>query len=190
MHFKRGAVSIFIARIILGVGMYLPLILMSTFSSQSAYYSMFANGYVGFLYHYGEMIFALTTSSYHDGFIQTFIFSSINILVIFAYISVLYFFIVYYVTSYFKGLNKFKKFRIVFYMSTIALAILSTILLFSSIIEHSLYVSYLGIDSAYWGSYIGVVFLVVLLIGVSVATFNIYSKATRRAQLEEKTTTK
>ena len=189
-HFKRGQISIFVSRIILGIGMYIPLIMMSSFNSDNAYMSLSGSGYVGFLYRYAEMINALANGTYVDGFISTFIFSSINLLIIFVYISVLFYFIVYYVTSYFKGLNKFKKFRIVFYMSTIVLAIISTMMLTSSIIEHSLYASYLGNNPSYWGVYIGIFVLNVLLIGVSVATFNIYNKASRRAQLEEKTTTK
>lgn len=189
-HFKRGQISIFVSRIILGIGMYIPLIMMSSFNSDNAYMSLNGSTYVGFLYRYGEMINALINGTYVDGFISTFIFSSINLLFIFAYISVLFYFIVYYVTSYFKGLNKFKKFRIVFYMSTIVLAIISTMMLTSSIIEHSLYASYLGNNPSYWGVYIGIFILNVLLIGVSVATFNIYNRASRRAQLEEKTTTK
>ena len=188
LAFRRGQISLFIAKIILAFGIYLPLLIISVLCGGNAYHSVLANNHVGFIAHYIEMIDALGGGYYYDGFISTFVLSTISLFFIVASISIAFYFFVFYATSYFNGLTKFRKFRITFYMSTILISIATSSLLISSVIEHELFSRYLSLNIAYDASPVGAFIFALLLIGVSVTTFNIYSKASRRASLEEKTT--
>ena len=183
LHFKRGEISIFIARIILGLGLFAPMLIISAFQNPSFI------GDQGFVYHFVDMLFTLTSGSYGTGFISTFVLTSISFLIAIAILSLTYSIIVYFVSAYFRGMDKFKKFRIGFYMLVIALSILATSYLFSSIVEFVLLQNYLGIGLTFVTAPITVFVYSVLLVGVAVTTFTIYNRARRRANLASKTTT-
>lgn len=181
-HFERGKISIFIARIILMMGLYLPFIIISSFKAR---YHIDNNG---FIYQYMSSLFNLIEGNFSDGFISTFVLSSASFLLEIAILSISYSLIVYFTASYFRGMNKFRRFRIVFYMAAITLSILSSIYLISSIIEFSLLQNYLATQLSFSTISTSVFVYTVLLMGVVIATFNIYNRANRRASLEEKTT--
>lgn len=182
MHFERGKVSIFIARIILALGLYLPLLILVGFRDKSFVEQN------GFIYHYFDMLFTLISRSYVDGFISNFVLASISFVLAIAILSVAYSLIVYFTSAYFRGMNKFKRFRIVFYMTVITLTILSSIYLISSIVEFSLYETYVQKGLVFSATPVSTFIYTFLLMGVAVTTFNIYNRANRRALLEEKTT--
>lgn len=180
-NFKRGAVSIFIARIILAVGVFLPIISLASFSG---YY--FANG--GFLYHYLHLLDMLVNHSYSDGFISVFVLGTISFVLAIIIIALCYQLIVYFSVSYFRGMVRFKRFRIIYYLLAISISISSTGYLISSIVEFALYQKYLGEQILFVVAPIFSFVCSVLLVGVAIATFSIYNRANRRALLEERTT--
>ena len=187
MSFRRGKVSIFIARIILSFGFYLPLLMLQAFNNL---YLVSDNVSQGFIYHFVDMNFSLVANASNGFFMSSYILSTFSLLCMLALISTAYFMMIFFTSSYFGGMPKFKRFRIVFYMSTVTCAILSTMFLVSSLVEAHLFTTFL--DNGKIVSVSSLVYLEfalsMLLIGVSVATFNIYHKANSRLQLEEKTT--
>ena len=75
-------------------------------------------------------------------------------------------------------------------MSNIILSIFATIYFVSSVVEYYLFRNYVG-NSSYGGYGEGPIWVLIisaLLVGVAIATFNIYNRASKRAKLAEKTT--
>lgn len=190
LSFKRGAISIFIARIILGLGIFVPFEMINAFSTS----------YIGFLYpegHYLEvgilarffrMCQAIGTYYSNGTFVSSYVFNCLSFTLAVLIISLSFSLAVYSFTCYFRGMNKFKKFRIVFYMLVIALSILSTSYLISTLVEVALYEKFLGNQSVHFpDGPISVFLMSALLVGVAITTFTIYNRASRRAALEERT---
>lgn len=182
MHFQRGKISIFIARIILAFSLYLPLAILSTFGK-----SIFSTN-TGFMYHYISMLANLIEGGYTDGFISNFVLASISFSLAIAIIVTAYTTLVFFLTSYFKGMSQFKRFRIIFYMAVITLSILSMFYLVSSIVEFVIYQNYIGQTLSFGTIPVAVFIYTALLVGIAVGTVNIYNRANRRESLEEKTT--
>ena len=195
LHFKTRSISIFIARIILGVGIFVPLVMILTCSSINLGFEYAYIGHevefrlIGHLARYFLMCRDLGSNATNEAFISTFITSTFSVTIIFSLISVCFSLFVYSFSCYFKGMNKFKIFRIMFYLLVIALSILSTSLLVSVALENHLYALYLksNYDFTYPNAVISIFTYSVLLVGVAIATFNIYNRANRRKALEEKT---
>ena len=142
----------------------------------------------GMIAHFVHLTEALASHNYVNGFISNYIVSIISLFLALAIISTAYFLGVFLVSSYFRGMNKFKKFRIVFYMAVILLSILATSYLVSSIVECVMYGRYLGDKYYYAGNAVTVFVCSALLVGVAIATFNIYNRFSRRNKLSERTT--
>lgn len=181
MHFKRGQVSVFIARIIMAIGMILPLVIITSFALRSSF------GDSGFYYHFYSMLITLVGGGYPSGFISVFVLGAISMLLAIIVISLTYSFVVYFGSAYFRGMSKYKKFRIAFYMLVISISIFSSSYLVSSIVEFVLYQNYIG-EAIFSPTPIIVFVSSALLVGVAIATFTIYNRYNRRVQLEEKTT--
>lgn len=188
LHFKKGQVSIFIARIILAVSLYLPLLIIVSFG-EPHFFS--AGQPYGFIYHFIRMCNLVSVQNGTPGFISSYVFSCLNVTTALFLLTLTYSLIVFFVSSYFHGMNKFKRFRIVFYMLVISLSILSSGYLITSYVEISLFNSFLnGSEVEISSTSITVFIYTVLLVGVAIATFNIYNRANRRAALAAKTTVK
>ena len=184
LFFKKGQISIFIARIILSFGLFIPLIVIGSFNDSYLY---FASTNEGFIYHFVKMIVEMNSDA---SYISSFVLTSFSLACIFIIVTICYFIVTFFTSSYFGGMNRFKRFRIIFYMSTITLSIISTMFMISSIIEANLYGAYLNTPvKNSVAPYIAFV-MSFLLVGVSIATFNIYNRANRREKLAEKTTIK
>lgn len=186
LSFRRGRVSIFIARIILSFGFLFTLLMLFAFNNL---YIHIGENKVGFIYHFVSLSFNLVSNVTNAFYMSSYIFSIISLICMLLIITVSYFLVTFFTSSYFGGMPKFKRFRIMFYMGTITLAILSTIFLVSTLVETNLYSHYLT-DVKIGISTLPVfeIILSIVLVGVSVATFNIYHKANSRLLLEEKTT--
>lgn len=187
LSFRRGRLSIFIARIILSIGFYLPVFMLLSFNRL---YLSLGEVKQGFIYHLVDMSSNLVNNASNGFFMSSYIVMMLSIGCMLVLLSTAYFIIVFFSSSYFGGMPKFKRFRIIFYMSTITMAIVSTVFLISTLVEARLFTNYLnnGIIANATGLIYLEFVLSILLVGVSVATFNIYHKANSRIQLEEKTT--
>ena len=188
LKFEKGKVSIFIARIILGVGLFIPLIILASLSTCNL--ESFSDVYRSYGFIECIIRFSVQLGYDHSGlFISTYVVHVIASLFLVAVISIAYSFVIYLFAAYFNGLNKFRKFRIAFYMLVISLSIFSAGYLLSAIVEMVLYQRYVG--EAYHveigGGATSIFFSSAILVGVAIATFNIYNRANRRAKLEEKT---
>jgi len=188
LSFKRGQVSLFISRIILGFGLYLLILIIVQFRNSEMYLLLDASSTEGMIAHFVHLTEALATHNYVNGFISVYIVSIISLFLALAIISTAYFLGVFLVSSYFRGMNKFKKFRIVFYMAVILLSILATSYLISSIVELITFGKYLGNNYYYAGNAVSVFVCSALLVGVAIATFSIYNRFSRRNKLSERTT--
>jgi len=188
LSFKRGQVSLFISRIILGFGLYLLILIVVQFRNSDMYLLLDASSTEGMIAHFLHLTEALASHNYVNGFISNYIVSIISLFLALAIISTAYFLGVFLVSSYFRGMNKFKKFRIVFYMAVILLSILATSYLISSIVEYVMYGRYLNESYYYAGNAVAVFVCSALLVGVAIATFNIYNRFSRRNKLSERTT--
>ncbi len=190
LNFKRGAVSIFVAKIILGAGMFIPFSMINAFSKSN----------IGFLYSSGEYLEVgilarflrlceMVPNYYSDGiFISSFVVSCLSFILAILIVSLSFSLAVYSFSCYFRGMNKFRKFRIVFYLLVIALSILSTSYLISSIAEVALYEKFLGSYRVHFPEGpISIFLMSALLVGVAISVFSIYNRASRRAALEERT---
>ena len=182
LHFKRGEISIFIARIILGLGLFLPFGILSAVSLDSM------NEPYGILFHFLKMTVDLINGDIHEGFISTYVLSSTSLSLMIVLVFLAYSLIVFFVSAYYQGMNKFKRFRIVYYMLVITLSIFASILLVSSIIEFVLLCKYLSMDLVFPLYPIAIFIYSALLVGVAITTFTIYNRARFRAKLSEKTT--
>ena len=188
LKFEKGKVSIFIARFILGVGLFIPFIILGVVSTCNLEY--FADTYRS--YGFIECIIRFSAQLVYDHsalFISTYVVHIISSVFLVAVISISYSFVIYLFAAYFNGLNKFRKFRIAFYMLVISLSIVSGGYLLSAIVEMVLYQRYLGeaFHVELGGGATSIFFASAFLVGVAIATFNIYNRASRRAKLEEKT---
>ena len=181
-HFQRGKISIFVARIILAFSFYLPLVILAAFGK-----SIFSIN-TGFMYHYISMLVNLIEGGFADGFISNFVVASISFLLAIAIIVTAYTTLVFFITSYFKGMSQFKRFRIIFYMAVITLSILAMIYFVSSIVEFVMYQSYIGQTLSFGSIPVAVFIYTAFLVGIAAATVTIYNRSNRRASLEEKTT--
>ena len=190
LNFKRGAVSIFIARIILGLGMFVPVLMINAFAKSN----------IGFLYPWGDylevgilarflrMCEAIGTNYSNGTFVSAYVFNCLSFTLAVLIVSLSFSLTVYTFACYFRGMNKFRKFRIGFYMLVITLSILSTSYLISTIVEVSLYEEFLGTQKVHFPDGPLSVFLMsALLVGVAITTFTIYNRASRRLALEERT---
>ena len=191
LHFKTRSISIFIARIILGVGMFVPVLIIMLsqhlkicYSNDRIFYGMF-----GHLSRYLLMCNDLGANASNQTFISSFIASTFSLTIIVSLISICFSLFVYSFSCYFKGMNRFKIFRIMFYLLVITISILSTSLLISVALEVYLYSLFLNGEYVvnYPSTVVYIFVLSVLLVGVALATFNIYNRANRRKALEEKT---
>lgn len=193
LKFKKDAVSIFIARIILGVGLILPVLLLSSIGeSYVYYYDAVQDCYInkGLIEHFTDLTGRLIVNGATPELVSSYAVCSISMIFMISIISLTYSFLIYYIVSYFRGMNKFRKFRIAFYMSNIILSIFATIYFVSSVVEYYLFRNYVG-NSSYGGYGEGPIWVLIisaLLVGVAIATFNIYNRASKRAKLAEKTT--
>ena len=188
LKFEKGKVSIFVARIILGLGLFIPLIILASLSTCNLDSSSDVFRSYGFI----ECLIRFTAQLGYDHsglFISTYVVHIISSLFLVTVISISYSFVIYLFAAYFNELNRFRKFRISFYMIVISLSIFSAGYLLSMIVEMVLYQRYVG--EAYHveigGGVTSIFFLSAVLVGVAIATFNIYNRANRRAKLEEKT---
>ncbi len=189
LHFKKGQISIFIARIILGLSLFIFIGMLSCYTIP---FIKIEDSFQGFVFHFAYMTSLLSTNAGSGTFISAYVFNSVNLLLGIAILISIYFIGTFFVSSYFEGMNRFKKFRITFYMSSIGLSILASIYFVSSLVQFFLYQD-LFID----GNCVTIILtpmvlflLSILLMGVTVTTFNIYNHANRRASLEERTTIK
>lgn len=191
LNFDKHKISIFIARIILSFGFFIPLLLIGNYGN--LYLSITDGGVTtneGLIYHFINSLFNIGNNPSAIE-ITTLLLSIVSLLFSFLVITFAYFIIVYFPTSYFKGMVESAKFRIVFYMATISLAILVMTFSISAITEAivlSKSVDVEGYAVNLTGLTAGNFFLTVLLLGVSIASFNIYSKYHRRMRLEKNTT--
>ncbi len=190
LNFRRGAVSIFIARIILGVGIFIPFSMINAFSKSNIGF-LYSNGEyleVGILARFLRMCEAIGTNYTSSTFVSAYVFNCLSITFAVLIVSLSFSLAVYSFSCYFRGMNKFRKFRIVFYLLVIALSILSTSYLISSIVEVALYEKFLGSYRVHFPEGPTSIFLMsALLVGVAISVFNIYNRASRRAALEERT---
>lgn len=182
LHFKRGQISVFIARIILAIGMVLPLIIINSFALQNYY------GNEGFILHFVRMFTSLLDGNYSTGFVSAFIFASASFVLAIFIISLTFSFVIYFASAYFKGMARFKKFRIAFYLQVISISIFSVAYLISSGVELFLYNAVMSTSLVLSPTPVIIFICSVLLVGVAIATFNIYNRYDRRVRLEEKTT--
>lgn len=185
LSFRRGRVSIFIARIILSFGFLLALFMIIAFDNM---YLQSGDIKYGFIFNFISNNFNLIENASNGLFISSYIFSLLSLICMLIIITTSYFLVTFFTSSYFGGMPKFKRFRIIFYMSTITLAVLSTAFLVASLVEANLYSKYAEVTYNVTALPILEFVLSILLVGVSVATFNIYHKANSRLLLEEKTT--
>jgi len=190
LNFRRGAVSIFIARIILGVGIFIPFSMINAFSKSNIGF-LYSNGEyleVGILARFLRMCEAIGTNYTSSIFVSAYVFNCLSITFAVLIVSLSFSLAVYSFSCYFRGMNKFRKFRIVFYLLVIALSILSTSYLISSIVEVALYEKFLGNYRVHFPEGpISIFLMSALLVGVAISVFNIYNRASRRAALEERT---
>ena len=190
LNFRRGAVSIFIARIILGVGIFIPFSMINVFSKSNIGF-LYSNGEyleVGILARFLRMCEAIGTNYTSSTFVSAYVFNCLSITFAVLIVSLSFSLAVYSFSCYFRGMNKFRKFRIVFYLLVIALSILSTSYLISSIVEVALYEKFLGSYRVHFPEGpISIFLMSALLVGVAISVFNIYNRASRRAALEERT---
>lgn len=190
LNFKRGAVSIFIARIILGVGIFIPFSMIYAFSNSNIGF-LYSNGEyleVGILARFLRMCEAIGTNYTSSTFVSAYVFNCSSITFAILIVSLSFSLAVYTFACYFRGMNKFRKFRIGFYMLVITLSILSTSYLISSIVEVALYEKFLGNYKVHFPEGpISIFSMSALLVGVAISVFNIYNRASRRAALEERT---
>ena len=190
LNFKRGAVSIFIARIILGVGIFIPFSMINAFSNSNISF-LYSDGQyleVGILARFLRMCEAICTNYTSSTFVSAYVFNCLSITFAVLIVSLSFSLAVYSFSCYFRGMNKFRKFRIVFYLLVIALSILSTSYLISSIVEVALYEKFLGSYKVHFPEGpISIFMMSALLVGVAISVFNIYNRASRRAALEERT---
>lgn len=187
MNFKKGQVSIFIARILLSSAFFLLIISISVFGR-----SYLSNNGVqhGLIYHLVETFYQLNSGPV-DTTTITLLLSVMGITIFsFVYLMCAYSTITYLSSAFFGGMTKLKRFRLIYYMSTITLSILATALLISSIIEIVLYSNYVGDATTIKANGIAIVVFLVsaLIIGITIATFTIYNRFNRRVLLKEKTT--
>lgn len=190
LNFRRGAVSIFIARIILGVGIFIPFSMINAFSNSNIGF-LYGDGQyleVGILARFLRMCEAIGTNYTSSTFVSAYVFNCLSITFAVLIVSLSFSLAVYSFSCYFRGMNKFRKFRIVFYLLVIALSILSTSYLISSIVEVALYEKFLGSYKVRFPEGpISIFLMSALLVGVAISVFNIYNRASRRAALEERT---
>lgn len=190
LNFRRGAVSIFIARIILGLGIFIPFSMINAFSNSNIGF-LYSNGEyleVGILARFLRMCEAIGTNYTSSTFVSAYVFNCLSITFAVLIVSLSFSLAVYSFSCYFRGMNKFRKFRIVFYLLVIALSILSTSYLISSIVEVALYEKFLGSYRVHFPEGpISIFLMSALLVGVAISVFNIYNRASRRAALEERT---
>lgn len=190
LNFRRGAVSIFIARIILGLGIFIPFSMINAFSKSNIGF-LYSNGEyleVGILARFLRMCEAIGTNYTSSTFVSAYVFNCLSITFAILIVSLSFSLAVYSFSCYFRGMNKFRKFRIVFYLLVIALSILSTSYLISSIVEVALYEKFLGSYKVHFPEGpISIFLMSALLVGVAISVFNIYNRASRRAALEERT---
>lgn len=190
LNFKRGAVSIFIARIILGVGIFIPFSMINAFSNSNISF-LYGDGQyleVGILARFLRMCEAIGTNYTSSAFVSAYVFNCLSITFAVLIVSLSFSLAVYSFSCYFRGMNKFRKFRIVFYLLVIALSMLSTSYLISSIVEVALYEKFLGTYRVHFpNGPISIFLMSALLVGVAISVFNIYNRASRRAALEERT---
>lgn len=190
LNFRRGAVSIFIARIILGLGIFIPFSMINAFSKSNICF-LYSNGEyleVGILARFLRMCEAIGTNYTSSTFVSAYVFNCLSITFAVLIVSLSFSLAVYSFSCYFRGMNKFRKFRIVFYLLVIALSILSTSYLISSIVEVALYEKFLGSYRVHFPEGpISIFLMSALLVGVAISVFNIYNRASRRAALEERT---
>lgn len=190
LNFRRGAVSIFIARIILGVGIFIPFSMIYAFSNSNIGF-LYTNGEyleVGILARFLRLCEAIGTNYTSSTFVSAYVFNCLSITFAVLIVSLSFSLAVYSFSCYFRGMNKFRKFRIVFYLLVIALSILSTSYLISSIVEVALYEKFLGSYRVHFPEGpISIFLMSALLVGVAISVFNIYNRASRRAALEERT---
>ena len=190
LNFRRGAVSIFIARIILGVGIFIPFSMIYAFSNSNIGF-LYSNGEyleVGILARFLRMCEAIGTNYTSSTFVTAYVLNCLSITFAVLIVSLSFSLAVYSFSCYFRGMNKFRKFRIVFYLLVIALSILSTSYLISSIVEVALYEKFLGSYKVHFPEGpISIFLMSALLVGVAISVFNIYNRASRRAALEERT---
>lgn len=190
LNFRRGAVSIFIARIILGLGIFIPFSMINAFSKSNIGF-LYSNGEyleVGILARFLRMCEAIGTNYTSSTFVSAYVFNCLSITFAVLIVSLSFSLAVYSFSCYFRGMNKFRKFRIVFYLLVIALSILSTSYLISSIVEVALYEKFLGSYKVHFPEGpISIFLMSALLVGVAISVFNIYNRASRRAALEERT---
>lgn len=190
LNFRRGAVSIFIARIILGIGIFIPFSMINAFSKSNIGF-LYSNGEyleVGILARFLRMCEAIGTNYTSSTFVSAYVFNCLSITFAVLIVSLSFSLAVYSFSCYFRGMNKFRKFRIVFYLLVIALSILSTSYLISSIVEVALYEKFLVNYRVHFPEGpISIFLMSALLVGVAISVFNIYNRASRRAALEERT---
>ena len=190
LNFRRGAVSIFIARIILGVGILIPFSMIYAFSNSNIGF-LYSDGQyleVGILARFLRMCEAIGTNYTSSTFVSAYVLNCSSITFAVLIVSLSFSLAVYSFSCYFRGMNKFRKFRIVFYLLVIALSILSTSYLISSIVEVALYEKFLGSYRVHFPEGpISIFLMSALLVGVAISVFNIYNRASRRAALEERT---
>ena len=191
LNFKKGAVSVFVARVILGIGIVFPLLILNLMGESTIFVEQ-SEGFVGtqgLIQHFTDLTGRLIVYG-PTAELVSYVVCCVSMVFMAVIISLTYSFLVYYTVSYFRGMNRFRKFRIAFYMSDITLSIFATGYLISTIVEYQLYRNYLNTTqySSYGDGPVWVFIYSILLVGVAVATFNIYNRAAKRAKLAEKTT--
>lgn len=190
LNFKRGAISIFIARIILGLGMFVPVFMINAFAQSNIGFLYSSGRYleVGILARFFRMCEAIGTNYSNGTFVSAYVFNCLSFTLAVLIVSLSFSLAVYTFACYFRGMNKFRKFRIGFYMLVITLSILSTSYLVSTIVEVSLYEEFLLTQKVHFpDGPLSVFFMSALLVGVAITTFTIYNRASRRLALEERT---
>lgn len=188
LNFKRGQISIFIARIILSLSLLGMLIMIASFNQLYISANDIKEGMVN---HLVKVIDLFNNTEKSALSISLLLMMLATVSFAFIFVMCAYSTSTYLASSYFKGMNRFKRFRIIYYMSSITLSILATALLISSIAEMVLYTKFVGDEniSIHLTGFIALIVIIsFLLIGGTIATFNIYSKYSHHKALEQKTT--
>lgn len=187
LHFKKGQVSIFIARLLFAASFLIIILTILAFQQPYLFISI---GDQGFIYHFVYVVSEFIDSSMDALAISVVMFAGITLICILLFITFIYSTIIYLSSAYFKGMTTYKRFRIIYYMCTVNLAVIATMIFVSSLTEMILFTRFMNDPNiAVSLGLISVEALTasILLLGVSVASFRIYTNYNRLKTLEQKT---
>lgn len=192
LNFKKGQVSIFIARVLLSFAFLLILLSISVFGSLYMI-NKTDDGTIttGLIYHFVDVIKSFNSSDVSTSSITLLLLNITVTIVSFIFLMIAYSTITYLSSAFFKGMTRFRRFRLIYYMSSIALAICASALLIASIAEIIAYANFIKADpKALELTELPVTVFVssAFVLGITIATSTIYSKYNRRELLKKKTT--